>query len=255
MLFQIPGTMMVGVSAIGGRTPPPDDYYEPVISKIDTAKTAPGAVKEHKIRLTLLYPNGYDSWAWLTMPSAPIPAGKDPEKVQAGRLGAIRAVYESVGYNAEQIEQGNLTDEWLLNKTCRVAFVGRNPAQKNKKADDYYDEQDFLNIERFEAAKASGVKPTRSAPANQGAVMPGVAMPGVAMPGGAMPGAAAPGMPLPSAAAPMPQAAPAPATAPMPTAPAPMPQAAPVPQAAPMPQAAPVAGPPVPGVPSAFVGA
>lgn len=159
MSISISGSLFKGVSALGSSAPEAG-YY--TVSILELEQKA--GDKADARRLHVQFDNGFKMFEFLHLPVAGL-----PEKSLRGRLGAIKTILHSLGYNDEQIEGGDISDEWFVTAANggRKAYVEFVPGQQGVQGS-YAKINKFMNKAAFEAAVASGAKPTVAATNNGG---------------------------------------------------------------------------------------
>jgi len=159
MSISISGSLFKGVSALGSSAPEAG-YY--TVSILELEQKA--GDKADARRLHVQFDNGFKMFQFVHLPVAGL-----PEKSLRGRLGAIKTILHSLGYNDEQIESGDISDEWFVTSANggRKAHVEFVPGQQGVQGS-YATINKFMNKAAFEAAVASGAKPTVAATNNGG---------------------------------------------------------------------------------------
>jgi hypothetical protein len=151
--FLIPGDVITSVTSFGAGAPE-TGYYAATIK----------AVEEHPTRATsrkmsLVFDMGFSTIAWLNSPfdakGNQLPGLA--ERQVRGQVGAIKSVFESAGYNNEQMAEG-VTDDWLIGKTVYLEW---NSA-KDRGAQ-YGDIVGYITRDRFDNFAAAGTKPAIAA--------------------------------------------------------------------------------------------
>ena len=175
-LFTIPAGAFVGVTAVSGERTPASGLYECAITKIGPS---PGG-KPGNFSLTLTFPTGFTLFDNLSVnhdPNGQPLTLADPSKAP-GRLRGVRAVLESIGYTAENIEKYAFTDAQFMGAKVRVRYLAPAPG-----ASGFGDIDAYLTEAAFTKEKAEG-RAYGNAEAQGGGV--GVA-PMAGAPGGAPP--------------------------------------------------------------------
>ena len=187
MSIAINGSLFKGVSALGSSAPEAG-YY--TVSVLELEQKA--GDKADARRLHIQFDNGFKMFEFLHLPVQGL-----PEKSLRGRLAALKTILHSLGYSDEQIEGGEITDEWFVTSANggRKAFVEFVPGQQGVQGS-YAKINKFMSKVAFEAAVASGVKPTVVAQGNNGGGGGLASAPSVPM--------AAPSAPVSVAVAPVP---------------------------------------------------
>jgi hypothetical protein len=151
MSISINGSLFKGVSALGSSAPEAG-YY--AVSVLELEQKA--GDKTDARRLHVQFDTGFKMFQFVHLPVAGL-----PEKSLRGRLGAIKTILHSLGYNDEQIEGGEIDDAWFVTSANggRKAYVEFVPGQQGVQGS-YATINKFMGKVAFEAAVASGVKPT-----------------------------------------------------------------------------------------------
>lgn len=151
MSFNINGSSFKGVSTLGSSQPEAG-YYE--VSGISVEYKQ--GDKPDARRFTVEFPNGFKMFEFLHLPVDGL-----PEKSFKGRIAALKTILVSFGFSDEQIENGDISDAWLVSATNggRKAFVEFVPGQQGVQGS-YAKINKFLTKEQYEKAKASGSVPS-----------------------------------------------------------------------------------------------
>lgn len=154
MSFSINGASFKGVSTLGSSQPEAG-YYE--VSGISVEYKQ--GDKADARRFTVEFPNGFKMFEFLHLPVDGL-----PEKSFKGRVAALKTILVSFGFSDEQIENGDISDAWLVSATNggRKAFVEFVPGQQGVQGS-YAKINKFLTKEQYEKAKASGSVPSAQA--------------------------------------------------------------------------------------------
>ena len=151
MSFNINGAHFKGVSTLGSSQPEAG-YYE--VSGLQVEQKA--GDKADARRFHVEFPNGFKMFEFLHLPVDGL-----PEKSFKGRVAALKTILVSFGFSDEQIENGDISDAWLVSATNggRKAFVEFVPGQQGVQGS-YAKINKFLTKEQYEKAKASGSVPS-----------------------------------------------------------------------------------------------
>ena len=151
MSIAINGSLFKGVSALGSSAPEAG-YYSVSITELEHKQ----GDKADARRLHVQFDNGFKMFDFLHLPVQGL-----PEKSLRGRLGAIKTILLSLGFSSEEIEGGDINEAWFLTAQNggRKAYVEFVPGQQGVQGS-YATINKFMTKAAFEAAVASGAKPT-----------------------------------------------------------------------------------------------
>ena len=151
MSFNINGAHFKGVSTLGSSQPEAG-YYE--VSGLQVEQKA--GDKADARRFHVEFPNGFKMFEFVHLPVDGL-----PEKSFKGRIAALKTILASFGFTNEEIEGGEISDAWFVSATNggRKAYVEFVPGQQGVQGS-YATINKFMTKAAFEAAVASGAKPT-----------------------------------------------------------------------------------------------
>jgi hypothetical protein len=164
MAINIPPGAFKGVRSFGAGAP--DAGFYPVsIVKIETHPND----KPGKRRFHLQFDDGFTMFAFVNLPyddNGNQLVGLNENQLR-GQLANLRTILESLGYDGETLDSGNVTDEWFIHSSNhgRKGYVEFVPGQKGVQGS-YNEIKGWLNKSTYEARKDSGapVQTATSAP-------------------------------------------------------------------------------------------
>jgi hypothetical protein len=162
MAINIPSGAFQGVRSFGAGAPDAGVYAVSIVKIESNPNDKPG-----KRRFHLQFDNGFTMFTFVNVPfeNGQAIAGLTENQVR-GQLANLRTILESLGYDGNTLDSGNVTDEWFLAESNhgRQGYVDFVPGQKGVTGS-YNEVKGWLNQSAYEARKKSGA-PVQTAPAS-----------------------------------------------------------------------------------------